>query len=630
MIYFPKIYGTCGGANRAIEMAKALRKEYPQKNVYIYKEILHNPYIIDSLKNDNILCIDSLDNVTKNDILIIRAHGEPKKVLEDLLSKGIKYYDATCKNVVKIHDMVEAKHNEGYKIIIIGKKSHPEVIGTNGWCNNEAIILENEEDAEKIQDKEKYYVVCQTTIGNDKATNITKVLCKNNIDFIFENTICSAQNAIQKSSILLARKMDIMIVIGGKESSNTKELFNVCSNITKSYYFSNIKDFYEFIKNEKLTNKTKIGITGGASTPKSQINEYRCLLEFIIYYNKKLKDINKSIEKYNKSFIKDDNKLIINAVNKFINMNSGGKCLRGCLIDLGYKLSGENNNYSDALGVAYETFETSILIHDDIIDNATLRRGKETIPITYKNDYKEILKPENNTPDSLGICIGDLGIFYTNQIILENYKNDKNLYNILSYYNDIVINTIKGELLDVELPFIEEYNNKNKLREEDIMEIYKLKTSWYTVIGPFCLGMILGNQKKKDIKLFESILEPLGIAFQIKDDILGIFSKNEVLGKSVYSDIEEFKQTILYSYIKINKPKYLNKLLQYYGKKNIDKEDASKVQNIFIESGALEYATNKMNELFLQTKTSISNISINTEVKNILLGLITYLELREK
>lgn len=630
MIYFPKIYGICGGADRAIKMAYSLRNEYKDKNIYIYKEILHNPFVIEDLERKNIKCIDDLNNITKDDILIIRAHGETKETLNSLIKNGIKYYNATCKNVVKIHDIVEEKYNQGYKIIIIGKKTHPEVIGTNGWCNSEAIVLETEDDLKSINKNHKYFVVCQTTISSEKVTDLTRSLCKMNIDFEFENTICAAQNAIQKSSIELARDMDMMIVIGGKESSNTKELFNACSRFTKSYYFSNIKDFYSFVKTENLTSKTKIGLTGGASTPKSQINEYKFLLEFVIYYKNKLKEFNKNFEKYNKSFIKDENKLITKAVNKFINMNSDGKCLRGCLIDLGYKLSGKNDNYSTSLAIAYETFETSILIHDDIIDNAILRRGKETIPYTYLKDYEKFNVNGDNTHNSLGICIGDLGFFYTNQIILNNYKNDKNLYKILSYYNDIVINTIKGEIIDVELPFIEKYDNKHKHDEKDIFEIYRLKTSWYTIIGPFCLGMILGNQKNKNIKMFEQILEPLGVAFQIKDDILGIYSSTDILGKSVYSDIEEFKQTILYSYIKSKREDLVDDLLKYYGKNNLNIKDALYIQNLFESSGALKYATDKMNSLFNESRGLINKLRIKTDVKEILLGFITYLELREK
>ena len=628
MIYYPKVYGTCAGANKAIETAYKLKKENKDKNIYIYKEILHNPYIINELLKDNIKCIDDLTILGENDILIIRAHGEPKETYDYLDNHNIEYYDATCTNVLKVHNIAINKQKDGYKILIFGKKTHPEVIGTNGWINNNGIIIENEEDYKELNNNDKYYIVCQTTVSHKKLQNLLNYMNENNISYEIENTICNAQKLIQTSSVALAEQMDIMFVIGGKESSNTKELFNLCNEVTKTYYFSDIKDFFNFIKKEKYTLNTKIGFTGGASTPKEQIKEYANLLEFFIYYKTKLKEFETDLKKVNKSFLENDNPIVIDAVNKFINMNGDGKFLRGCLIDLGYKLT-KSDDYAKTLSLAYETFETSILIHDDIIDNAHLRRNKETIHETYKDEFKKYNVENDNTNTSLALCIGDLGFFYTNEMITKKYKNDKNLAKLLSYYNNIVIKTIKGEIIDVALPFIEKNDKKHALHEEDIMEIYRLKTSWYTVVGPFVLGMILGNSKAKDIETFEKVLEPLGIAFQIKDDILGIYSSKEILGKSVYSDIEEFKQTILYSYIKINRNDLLDELLKYYGK-SITEEESKKVQELFEESGALEYATNKMNEMFNEVYTNIKSMNIKEYTKNILLGLILFLRLREK
>lgn len=628
MIYYPKIYGTCAGANKAIETAYKLKKENTNKNIYIYKEILHNPYIIKELEKDNIKCIDDLKILTKDDILIIRAHGEPKETYDYLEENNIEYYDATCTNVLKVHNIAIEKQKNGYKVIIVGKKTHPEVIGTNGWINNEGIIIETKNDYKDLNKSDKYFIVCQTTVSHKKLQELLNYMNENNISYEVENTICNAQKLIQTSSIALAEQMDIMFVIGGKESSNTKELYNLCNEVTKTYYFSDIKDFFNFIKKEKYTLNTKIGFTGGASTPKEQIKEYANLLEFFIYYKTKLKEFETELKKINKSFLENDNVIVIDAINKFINMNGDGKFLRGCLIDLGYKLT-KNDDYAKTLSLAYETFETSILIHDDIIDNAHLRRNKETIHETYKDEFKKYNVENDNTNTSLALCIGDLGFFYTNEMITKKYKNDKNLAKLLSYYNNIVIKTIKGEIIDVALPFIEKNDKEHTLHEEDIMEIYRLKTSWYTVVGPFVLGMILGNSKAKDIETFEKVLEPLGIAFQIKDDILGIYSSKEILGKSVYSDIEEFKQTILYCYIKINRNDLLDELLKYYGK-SITEEESKKVQELFENSGALEYATNKMNEMFNEVYTNIKLMDIKEYIKNILLGLILFLRLREK
>jgi geranylgeranyl diphosphate synthase type I len=128
----------------------------------------------------------------------------------------------------------------------------------------------------------------------------------------------------------------------------------------------------------------------------------------------------------------------------------------------------------------------------------------------------------------------------------------------------------------------------------------------------------------------KEVLLPLGIAFQIKDDILGIFSSSKTIGKPNYSDIEEFKQTILYSYIKIKKPEYLDKLLKVYGKQNINEKEYNQVKDILIESGSLDYANDKMTLLFKESKEKLLKANINDNVKNILLGFIKYLELRKK
>lgn len=434
---------------------------------------------------------------------------------------------------------------------------------------------------------------------------------------------------IIKSSLNLAKKVNVMFII--VDSKDDKYLYNECLKIQKkSYLFSNINDFYNYIKEKKFKN-LNIGFTTSKTHLINKMYEFSNLLKFIIYYKKQSLILNDKIKKYNETLINEnDNTFIKDAINKLININCDGKFIRGCLIDLGYKLSGKKDNKSINLSLAYETFQTSILIHDDIIDNAHLRRGKDTIQSTYKKEFNKF-KNKDNTPENLALCIGDLGFYFTNKLIINSYKNNKNFSKLLNYYNDIVINTIKGEILDVYLPYVEKNNIKNNLKENDILEIYKLKTAYYSIIGPFCLGMILGNIKDKiKFSKIEKILMNIGISFQIKDDILGIFSNIKTIGKSSSSDIKEFKQTILYSYIKINKPKYYTELIKYYGKKELSDNDIKNLQNIIIESGSLEYANNKIDELTNVAINDLKKLNINSNIKNILFGFITYLNIREK
>ena len=344
--------------------------------------------------------------------------------------------------------------------------------------------------------------------------------------------------------------------------------------------------------------------------------------EFLKYYSETKDKLNQYLKKYNDNIKREENELIKENLNVFSNLNSDGKLIRGTLVNLGYKLIKDSSEYSYPLALAFEIFQTSILVHDDIIDNDNLRRGKQTIHAYNYDKYKD-----KKISDSIAICMGDLGLYEANQMIAKNYKNDPNLGEVLTYFNDIVIKTIKGEIIDVTLPFLEENKLLNSDLEENIMLIYKLKTAYYTIIGPLSLGIILANGKKDYLKEIEELGLKIGIAFQIQDDILGIYSDD--LGKIVGSDIEEFKQTILYSYTKKNK-KYYNELLNYYGKE-INEYNLLKVREIYINSGAYKYANDLKDKLYDEAIVTLENIKwIKKEDKQILEKFILYLKNRKK
>ena len=347
------------------------------------------------------------------------------------------------------------------------------------------------------------------------------------------------------------------------------------------------------------------------------------LNSFNNYYSKTKEKIVKGINDYNNSLIDEkDNRIIKELLKEFIDLNKDGKYIRGTLIALAY------NNYLDddkylPLSISYETFETEVLVHDDITDKGETRRGKKTIHERIKDKYNKI--DSYDFSNSQAMWIGNLAYFMINKNLIENYKENKYLYKVLDKYNEIVIETIKGEIIDIDLPF--ESKNLNYItKEEDVFDIYRMKTAKYTVLGPFELGLSLLG---KDISLnLKEALENIGICFQIKDDILGVFGDSTVMGKPNVSDIEEFKQTILYTYT-LN-TKYKDDLLKYYGRK-ITEEELEIIRQIFIDSKALEYAENKMKELI---NIGIENINKDTELteetKEILKGLITYIVTRNK
>ncbi len=352
------------------------------------------------------------------------------------------------------------------------------------------------------------------------------------------------------------------------------------------------------------------------------------ITKFKTYYKKTKNAIDKKISLFNKNLIKDNNKMIKNNLELFSNLNSGGKIVRGTLVNLGYYLLKDNNDYANDLSLAYEVFQTAILVHDDIIDNDDKRRGKETIHYTNHKKYEKYGDESKHFGDSVAICMGDYGLYKSNQIIVNSYKDDKNLAKVLDNFNNTVLTTIRGELIDVCLPLNSKYNLlDNKDIEESIMEIYRLKTAHYTIIGPLSVGIILAGGNEKQLKDIEKFGVKVGMAFQIQDDILGIYSDETAKVKG--SDIREFKQTILYSHV--IGTKYKDEIMKYYGKNNISEKNIKEVQRIFKESKSYDYAINTMNNMYDESIKILDNIKwIKDDKKELLKGFVEYLRKRNK
>ena len=344
------------------------------------------------------------------------------------------------------------------------------------------------------------------------------------------------------------------------------------------------------------------------------------------FYKKIAKEINAYLKDFNESLVKDKTGFLKENLEYLKNLNSDGKLIRGFLIALGYKILKEDFEFSYNLSLAYELFQTSILIHDDIIDNDNLRRGKDTIHFSNYKKYKSLNEADaKKTSESIAICIGDYGFFKVNEIIIKNYINNPNFSKLYSFYNDIVLKTIEGELIDVVLSFEGKYKEIKDL-EKNIMLVYKLKTAFYTIIGPLSLGLILAGIEDDKLEEIRKFGEKVGIGFQIQDDILGIYSD---MGKVIGSDIKEFKQTILYSYT-VQNAKYKEELFKYYGKENIGEMEINETRRIFKECGAYEYAVKLMNKYYDESLEILKNINwIKDEDKSILNGFIEYLKGRK-
>ncbi|WP_281712667.1 bifunctional 4-hydroxy-3-methylbut-2-enyl diphosphate reductase/30S ribosomal protein S1 [Anaerotignum lactatifermentans] len=261
--------GFCFGVKRAIEMAYEAIGVEPK--IYSYGQLIHNKTVTDDLASKGLQIVENLDGLTEG-TLLIRSHGVGKALYDEAEAKGLKILDGTCPFVKKIHNIVHDKLAEGLGIIIVGDGTHPEVIGINGWCENAAVILEDEEAAKtkEIPEKEKYAVVVQTTFRQAKFDKILEILQDRGVNMEVHNTICSATEKRQTEAEELSKTVDKMIVIGGKNSSNTQKLVEICAkNCGNTVHIETICDLVlnNFGKDDK------IGITAGASTPPAIIKE---------------------------------------------------------------------------------------------------------------------------------------------------------------------------------------------------------------------------------------------------------------------------------------------------------------------------------------------------------------------
>ncbi len=261
--------GFCFGVKRAIEMAYEAIGVEPK--LYSYGQLIHNKTVTDDLASKGLEIVENLDGLTEG-TLLIRSHGVGKALYDEAEAKGLKILDGTCPFVKKIHNIVHEKLANGMGIIIVGDGTHPEVIGINGWCENTAVILEDEEAAKtkEIPEKDRYAVVVQTTFRQAKFDKILEILQDRGVNMEIHNTICSATEKRQTEAEELSKTVDKMIVIGGKNSSNTQKLVEICAkNCGNTVHIETICDLVlnNFGKDDK------IGITAGASTPPAIIKE---------------------------------------------------------------------------------------------------------------------------------------------------------------------------------------------------------------------------------------------------------------------------------------------------------------------------------------------------------------------
>ena len=260
-------HGFCYGVKRAVEMANEAAEGKGKS--YTLGPIIHNPQVVGRLESKGVSPIQEVADIDEG-TMIIRSHGVGPAIYAEAEEKGLHILDATCPHVKKAQQDAKSVIEDGMTLVILGEKNHPEVKSINLWANNKGIIIEDEESAKKLQIVEKMGVVVQTTFSQFKFNSIIEILEKKSKNLKVFKTICNATQERQNSAVDLARNVDLMIVIGGKNSGNTNRLAEVCRDVGCTTY--HIETSTE-LQLEWFNRVQTVGVTAGASTPDWIIKE---------------------------------------------------------------------------------------------------------------------------------------------------------------------------------------------------------------------------------------------------------------------------------------------------------------------------------------------------------------------
>ena len=278
-----KSAGLCFGVKRAVD--KVYEQIETGKTIYTYGPIIHNEEVVKDLEEKGVQVIPGKEELQqlvhewqsglkegKGGAVIIRSHGVPKEIHDMIESSALECIDATCPFVKRIHRIVQKESEAGKHIVIVGNPGHPEVEGIMGWCQGPFTVLETEEEATefRISDDVEICLVSQTTFNYNKFQHIVAIFQKKGYNDIVVNTICNATEERQTEAREIAQQADIMIVIGGKHSSNTRKLYEICSSeCANTYFIQTLDDLHLELPKAAFL----VGITAGASTPNKLIEE---------------------------------------------------------------------------------------------------------------------------------------------------------------------------------------------------------------------------------------------------------------------------------------------------------------------------------------------------------------------
>ena len=261
-ILIAKNAGFCFGVKRAINMAHDCAQG-PHGNIYTLGPIIHNPQVVKELEKSGISKIDNVEDIHDGTV-IIRSHGVTSGQMKLIQEKGLEVIDATCPFVKKTHEYVELLTREGYSVIVVGEKEHPEVKGILSYGARDIVAAASVDDLKDMPRKKKIGIVAQTTQSIENLQAVVAHCLKKASELKIFNTICNATSVRQQESIELAKQVDCMIVVGGRNSANTNRLAEICKKIQPKTYHIEVP---EELNQISFNGTKKVGITAGASTP---------------------------------------------------------------------------------------------------------------------------------------------------------------------------------------------------------------------------------------------------------------------------------------------------------------------------------------------------------------------------
>lgn len=486
-IILAKHSGFCFGVKEAIKRTYEVIEQYKgtNKKIYTYGPLIHNKQVTDELEKMGVFSTESLDNIEVGSIVIIRSHGVPKAFYEEANEKGIKVIDATCKFVRKVQETAKNSYEKGSKVVIVGDKNHPEVIGINGWCDNAAIIIENIEDAERIN-SDNICIVAQTTITNEMWEKIIEVFDRKQINIEKNNTICSATEARQLSCEQTAKESDVMLIIGGRHSSNTQKLYMISKKYCENTYFIETKSDLPL---NDLKKYNKIGIAAGASTPEWIIKEVITVMSELSFHGET--DNTKETASENQMYD------LMEEIEKSLIIPGRGEIVKGTVIQV------RDNEIVVNLGIKKD----GIIPKDEISSNVTL-------PLTNMFSVGEEIEAEVlKTDDGEGNLLlsrkrinanedwNDIAESFKNKSDIEVKVKNKVKGGVVASYKDITGFIPVSQLADKYVENIDEY--VGKVLPVKITQLDKKKNK---VI--FSHRIFLEEEKAKNVeKVWNSISE---------------------------------------------------------------------------------------------------------------------------